>query len=193
MKSLILLLFSANLLFTQSISPNVLVIGDSITALDDNYVDMLKKQTTYTYKKAGYVGITTGGLLDKLKKTSLKKYQILIIEVGINNLTDENNCANLAVKDIWEMVTIAKNHNLQVVVLTIPPYKGYPTWTKMRQSNLESINNWIMSYSKDVFTAVDIYTPLSDNDKQREDCTIDKLHPNKKGHEIMTLEILKVL
>jgi len=63
----------------------------------------------------------------------------------------------------------------------------------MRQSNLESINNWIMSYSKDVFTAVDIYTPLSDNDKQREDCTIDKLHPNKKGHEIMTLEILKVL
>lgn len=193
MKSLILLLLSVKILFVQSISPHVLVMGDSITAWDDNYVDMLKKETTYTYTKAGYNGISTSGLLAKLKKTNLKKYDILIIEVGVNNLNDENNCANFAIKDIWEMINIAKNHNLQVIVLTIPPYKGYATWSPMRQSNLESINKWILSYSKDVFIAVDIYTPLSDKDRQKTDCTTDKLHPNKKGHEIICRQILNFI
>lgn len=172
-----------------NINPNVLVIGDSITAWENNYVDILKEKTTYTYKKVGYPGIASGGLLEKFKKMNLKKYQMVIIEVGLNNLNDRNDCSNVVIKDIWEMIKIAKNHNLTVVVLTIPPYKGYQTWSTMRQSNLELINKWILAFNNDIIIPVDIYTPLSDNDTQK--YTVDKLHPNRKGHEIIADEIIK--
>lgn len=176
------------LLLIGGINPNVLVIGDSITAWDNNYVDILKTKTTYSYTKAGYPGIASSGLLQKFKKMNLKKYQILIIEVGINNLNDEETCGDYLIKDIKEMITIAKNKNLMVVVLTIPPYKGYETWTQARQNTLEKVNKWIMT-SKEIDQAIDIYTALSDNGKQK--YAVDKLHPGKKGHEIIADEILK--
>jgi lysophospholipase L1-like esterase len=117
----------------------------------------------------------------------LASYSTIIVECGINNVDQPQTVMN----DLLEISHFAKRENksVKVIVLTLPPYKGYSSWTPRKQKNLEDINRWILKSSD--FVGVDIYTPLSD--KGRSKYSNDKLHPNKKGHEIMALEILKLL
>lgn len=166
---------------------NILVIGDSITAAPNNYVDMLREKTGYHYVKFGYPGKSSTYIKEKLMKLSLSKYSKIIIECGINNVDKPD----VVIQDLKEISHFAKrsNSNIKIIILTLPPYKDFSTWTLVKQKNLEKINDWILSYEG--ATGVDIYTSLSDNGVSK--YSIDKLHPNKKGHEIMTLEILKAL
>lgn len=166
---------------------NILVIGDSITAAPNNYVDMLSEKTGYNYVKSGYPGKSSSYIKEKFMKLNLKKYSTVIIECGINNVNEPD----VVIHDLKEISHFAKrsNPNIKIIILTLPPYKGFASWTADKQKCLEKINKWILSNK--VATGVDIYTPLSENDKSK--YSDDKLHPNKKGHEIMTLQVLKVL
>lgn len=166
---------------------NVLVIGDSITAAENNYVDVLRERTPHYYTKSGHPGKSSTFIKDKFLKMRLASYNTIIVECGINNVDQPE----VVIEDIFEISHFAKreNKNMKVIVLTLPPYKGYPTWSIEKQKNIERINSWILS-SKD-FIGVDIYTPLSEKDRSK--YSADKLHPNKKGHEIMALEVLKFL
>lgn len=168
-------------------SSNVLAIGDSITAAENNYVDCLQRKTNYKYDKVGYPGQSSTFVKEQFLKMSLSTYNTIIVECGINNVDQPKK----VMSDLQDISRFAKreNRNMKVIVLTLPPYKGYSSWTPQKQNNLEEINKWILSNKE--FVGVDIYTPLSDKDQSK--YSSDKLHPNKKGHEIMALEILKYL
>jgi lysophospholipase L1-like esterase len=166
---------------------NVLVIGDSITAAEGNYVDVLRSVTPHYYTKSGHVGKSSTYIKDLILKMRLKDYSTIIVECGINNVDQPD----IVISDLQAISHFAKreNPNMKVICLTLPPYKGYSTWTIKKQKSLERINAWILSNKE--FVGVDIYTSLSKKGYSKH--SADKLHPNKKGHQLMALEILKFL
>lgn len=175
------------ILFLFLLRSNVFVVGDSITASPYSYVNVLQNKTSHTYSKYGFPGKTSRDINAFIQTKNLTSYSTLIIECGINNVYEPDRI----IKDLVEITKHAKQSNpkIKVIVLTLPPYKGYASWSPQYQKNLIKVNNWIMS-SKE-FVGVDIYTPLSDKDRSK--YSNDKLHPNKKGHEIMAFEILNYL
>lgn len=168
------------LLFSFIESKEVMVIGDSITA-NGMFVEYLKGETGMNFKTYGFTGEGTTHILKKLKNIDVSKYDYLIIEAGINNI---DNAARV-MSDLQEMFHFAKseNPNIKLIVLTIVPFKGYPTWTPKKQENLEKVNSWLLGKPENVDIVVDIYEPMSVNGFQPH--STDGLHPSKKGHRLM--------
>lgn len=169
-------------LFTVVSDIKVLVIGDSITA-NGKYITYLDQETSgYEFKKAGYTGKGTGFILERLKDCKLSNYNVLVIEAGINNIDQPDK----VIADFKEMFEYAKkeNEHIKVIVLTIVPFKGYPTWSAKKQENLERVNQWLLTKPKNVDVVVDVYKNLSSSGFQIH--STDGLHPAPKGHKIIS-------
>jgi len=158
----------------------VMVIGDSITA-NGTFVDYLKVETGMNFKSYGFTGEGTSHILKRLKNINVTKYNYIIIEAGINNIDN----ASQVMSDMKEMFQYAKSENpdIKVIVLTIVPFKGYPTWTPKKQENLLKVNSWLLTKPENVDIVVDIYDVMSVNGFQPH--STDGLHPSRKGHRLM--------
>lgn len=173
-------------MFLQSPKQNILVIGDSITA-DGRYVTALRKQCYCNIDAYGYVGFSSTKIRNKFEQIDLKKYDMVIFEMGINNIYN----VNAIIVDFRLAAKRAHNAGLKVVALTLPPFKGYISWNIQRQLNLIEVNNWLLSDKSGVDYAVDIYKPLSQNDKSKH--SKDGLHPDETGHKIIAQEIINTI
>lgn len=166
------------------VKEKVIVIGDSITS-NGSFIDELKE---YDCAKYGYPGKSSTAILTEFKKLNLSSYQIVIIEAGINNIDNLGR----VILDLQSMFDYAKRKKLKVVVLTLVPFKGYPTWTEEKQKNLDFVNLWLKSKPRNVDYVVDIHIQLADENGMQKN-SIDFLHPNKLGHKIIGTEIAKVI
>ena len=176
--NLVFILFS----FLNQSPGKVLVIGDSITK-DGRYVALLKEHCRCEIDSYGFVGYSTTKIRHEFEKIYLRKYRMVIIQMGVNNIYDPKTVK----LDFEVMINMAHQNEVKVVVLTIPPFRGYPSWTAQKQKNVMEVNNWLLTRPFSIHAAVNIYSPLQDGGWAKH--SSDGLHPNKKGHEIIAEKI----
>ncbi|GEM_PF-4315802 len=184
---------------TAAYGPNIAVIGDSITA-DNTYVTWLNRLCSKCqFDNYGVNGETTTKIRQRLrvyegdkrkKQINLAVYNQIIILAGINNITDPET----VMRDLQAMYDLAHRYHVRVIALTLPPWKGYHTWSRRKQRNTDSINTWIRSYPRGVDVVVDIYSLLEDPHTpdmlNRRFQNGDKLHPRGDGQYLIARAIL---
>lgn len=163
----------------------ILVIGDSITD-DGRYVAYYKEGCNCEIDILGFPGYTTSQIREEFTKVDLNMYELVIFEMGINNVEFPDQVK----KDFIFVADKSRKGGVEIAVLTLPPFKTYPTWTREKQQSLTIINSWLKNDLK-VNYVIDIYNVLNINEISV--FSKDGLHPNETGHKKMCKEMEKII
>jgi lysophospholipase L1-like esterase len=114
----------------------------------------------------------------------------VIILAGSNDIAGSTgHVTNKTIMDnIRSMAELAKANGIKVILCDYLPIYEYP-WRKGMDAagKIISLNREIDQYAKaNKLTVLDYFTPLKDErNGQKPDQTLDGVHPNKAGYEIM--------
>jgi lysophospholipase L1-like esterase len=110
----------------------------------------------------------------------------VIIELGINDIHFLNEPSGRVITGLRQLVSQLQERELQVLICTITPFEGYPTWTAGKETTRQEVNAFIRSGFEHV---VDIDQALRDPaapTKLRADLDSgDHLHPNDAGAAVI--------
>lgn len=173
----------------------IVCIGDSLTAgygvqINDRWSHMLSNNLTIEVVNSGISGDTTSGMLARFYEMAIKhKPDYVIILGGTNDLAlDLPN--NIIISNILAMTRHAKHHNIIPIIGIPPPF--------FNQENFTDENLFIdsSSLSKRIHSFQKLLKQFALNDAQNfidfslhmnsEVFLEDGLHPNKKGHVLMS-------
>ena len=165
-------------------------IGNSITASSTGYVAFLgRAMPSRTFVNMGVVGEGTAAIKRRLERNVIgQQFDEVIIEAGINDIR-RNDAATYIPSQLAEMVRIAKQSGLKVVLTTLPPWRG-------AVAAIASVNSSIKRDGKfwGADVVVDIHRPLTDwRGHLRGELVGDQmgLHPNRQGQELIGRAILE--
>ncbi len=186
----------------------VVAFGDSIT---DGYGTTTDAQNRWTDHLATLlqgdtetsdVGVLNQGIggtlvagsgLNRLHRDVLDQTDVsyLVILYGVNDILFANSASLQIISAYQSIITDAHSNNILVYGGTIMPFGGSSYYTAARETVRQEVNAWIRSTSSAAggFDAViDFDAALrdpSDDTKLISSCTVDGLHPNPAGYEIM--------
>lgn len=136
--------------------------------------------------KNAYFGQSALSRLDRdvFNRPGLK--DILLLE-GINDI-NTGASANKIIEGYKKIINQAHISGVQIIAGTLPPFKGYPTWTAKKDKVRQKVNHWIlMSGAFD--GTVDFAKVLATSGNSEELNPIydsgDHLHPNNAGYKAM--------
>lgn len=182
----------------------IAVIGDSITAgvgassSGKRFTGELQKLLRQKHTDAvvdtyGVGGQTTAQIRNRFTRQVLNKkppYDTVIIEGGVNDLNNGRPLGKIK-EDIDRMAVWAKNRGLNVILVTITPWKGLHTWTQQKQNDTDELNKWLLGKRNDGLTVVDLSSIRCKKDPERfaKEFRSDVVHPNNRGHLQIAREI----
>jgi lysophospholipase L1-like esterase len=153
------------------VEPLVIMFGDSIVARWGVIPDGIAN--------AGVGGNTTLQLLARFQSDVLDENpKVLILEGGVNDLDREWPPADVA-NNMAAMIIKAQAAGIRVVLVACLPTK-YPH-IKSAEYNVE-LKLVAQTYG---VTFVDTYSPFMDGDTFRIDLTVDGVHPNQAGYQVL--------
>jgi lysophospholipase L1-like esterase len=157
----------------------ILIFGDSITK-NGRYVAKLRSLTTdYTFDRYSVEGKSSTFFRMVIEKyDGFEGVDGIIIQCGVNNIDNPNQI----IADFDIIRKIAQKDNVKLYILSIMPFRGYPSWTTQKQKNLEKVNNWLKSQKDLVY--IDTYSILADENGYNKYST-DHLHPNDDGQDLI--------
>ncbi len=156
-----------------------LLVGDSITEwnpIEDKHV-----------LKYGFAGYTTGKLLSKLEEQNFSEILSTILMVGINDLNFGENFENSIVKYsgiVKRLKTVSKD----LYCMSLLPTKKICLNKKVKEFNREIR---IIARKNEV-NYVGIYDLFLKDGLLREDYSLDFVHLNEKGYDILNEELEKI-
>lgn len=177
--------FDENELMNLPPETKILAFGDSITQgyrLDskDSYPSQLANLLHVNIINAGISGETSEQGLARLPQL-LKEYQpkILLLCEGGNDILRKRDLIQ-AKENLSKMIALAKENNVYVILIGVP---------KLDIINLKTVQLY-QELSQEYQIPLD--TSLEDilNDS---DLTIDAVHPNKKGYEILAKNLAMII
>ncbi|MBE9582994.1 acylhydrolase [Mucilaginibacter sp. JRF] len=118
------------------------------------------------------------------------KPKAVIILAGSNDISGSTgHVTNESImNNVRSMVELAQSHNIKPILCAYLPIYEYP-WRKgyPAAEKIIALNKTIAAYAKQKkLVLLDYFTPLVDEKNgQRADLTLDGVHPNKQGYEIM--------
>jgi lysophospholipase L1-like esterase len=180
----------------KALIKNVLALGDSITA-HGGYIQKLKELAGpgIKFTKAATVGHKTSQMLARISDPSvagyadISQFDTLILMGGVNNIWAGKSKITADIDKIISLASKKLKAPKKIVLLTILPFKGYPSWQKKSHQTILQVNEYLKS--KDTGTniiCVDTFKLLADpgdNEKLMPGISSDKLHPNSKGQKEM--------
>lgn len=186
MKKLLLLIIIISNLFGVK---KVACLGDSLTA-DGGYV--YKLQELYTNATFDIIA-AKGASVDLVFRLALRcsNYDCVILLCGVNSIDRPKYVVSM----LRVIVNRLKNQgNKKIVLMTIPPWRGYKTWTLEKQWNTYIVNGYIMSRPPNVDDVVNLYKYLEDKYKKQRGFIIDGystdgLHWTKSACNIISILI----
>jgi len=147
---------------------------------------------TTTWKTPGSdaycsVGNTVFYAVRNLEKVLKNGHDGIIVSLGVNSTGDP--AGTIAALDT--ITSTAASRGLTVIITTIGPWKGYPTWTAEYQKGTELVNDWIRSTVKRHYIVIDVYRILEDENRKgsiKSEYTWDSLHFTWLGHAFIAEE-----
>ncbi|MCM6846482.1 SGNH/GDSL hydrolase family protein [Lactococcus lactis] len=136
--------------------------------------------------KNAYFGESALSRLDRdvFNRPGLK--DILLLE-GINDI-NTGASANKIIEGYKKIINQAHISGVQIIAGTLPPFKGYPTWTAKKDKVRQKVNHWILT-SGAFDGTVDFAKVLATSGNSEELNPIydsgDHLHPNNAGYKAM--------
>lgn len=186
-------LFSAILFFSSCSSKTsaklilsgdkVLVLGDSISegygvGQKNSWVANLEKITNWQIINAGVSGDTTeDGLVRLPKLISDNQIHTLIIELGGNDML-RRLPNSLSIKNIENMIDLAKTQNIQVILIAVPEVSVFSTLVN-NLSDAKFYNE--IAENKKVLLVDGVISEVLSHTKYR----LDQIHPNLEGHKYL--------
>lgn len=165
----------------------IVFFGDSITErwADKAYADQFFPGKPYVNRGIG--GQTTGQMLLRFRQDVLDLHPETVVILGgtddiVGNagaMTPEMTESN------WQsMAELAKVSGVRVVFCSILPSSNHKLIPDVR---IRELNEWLRSYSDSQgLTYVDYYSSMSDDsDGMREGISVEGIHPNVAGYQIM--------
>ena len=164
----------------------IVFVGDSITQ-DFNVCEYFKGYHVYN---RGIGGDTTEGLLKRLDVSidALKPSQVFI-QMGTNDLELLEATPNEIYKRICEVVTHIKTHVKQTEIYLISLYPVNPLMDKTTvgrrtNENIQKTNSLIKTIQG--ITFINIYDKLIKEDVLNPDYSLEGLHLNQEGYEVVS-------
>jgi lysophospholipase L1-like esterase len=178
----------ANRLQTRDGSPTVVFMGDSITEFWQAGDPSLFSRGVI---KRGISGQTTPQMLVRFSPdvVALRPAAVHIM-AGTNDVagntgpTSDEDYQN----NIRAMVTLARAHDITVILASIPPAAGF-TWRPDLQpaARIRTLNEWLRGYAAETKSVyVDYHSALKDDaGGLRPEFTHDGVHPHRRGYAAM--------
>ncbi|NTE01023.1 acylhydrolase [Agrobacterium tumefaciens] len=178
------------LLLSQGIKEN------SVVFLGSSIFEFWKQKRPEYFSRNPYIcrgisGQISPQLLTRFRQDVINlKPAAVIILAGSNDIAgNTGHVTNDKIMDhIKSMAELAKLHDIKVILCKYLPIYAYP-WNKDIQpaEKIVALNKLIEIYAKEnMFTILDYWTPLVDDKKgQQAALTVDGVHPNLAGYEIM--------
>jgi len=154
-------------------------IRDSSFFVDNGYIDR------------GISGQVSSQMLLRFRQDVIDlKPTLVVILAGTNDIAE--NAGPISLKDIMDniisMVQLAEQNNIKVILCSVTPAYDFP-WHKGLEpaEKIVKLNAMIKSYcDENTIPYVDYYTKMVDErGGLQKDLTIDGVHPNHAGYEVM--------
>lgn len=157
----------------------IVIFGDSITK-NGRYISKLRSiNSEYSFDRYAFEGKSSTFFRMAIEQYGgFEGVNGMIIQCGINNIHNPDQI----IADYKIIQKIAQKDNLTLYILSIMPFRGYPTWTEQKQKNIEKVNNWLKSQNDLVY--IDTYSILADENGYNKYST-DHLHPDDDGQDLI--------
>ena len=184
-----------NLIDGQSHPERVVFLGASITQA----WDLKQSFPDIEAINRGIDGNRVGGYLLRFKPDVVDLApQAVVIKICSINFRPYSQIGLDEIKDyIISMIDIAEFHNIKPIPATVVPVRraGEQYGDYKVTEHLQEYNKWLKTYCQNRnLQVIDYYSDLADSEGYLpDDLSIDYIHPNEKGYEIMTQTADKVL
>ena len=167
----------------------VVFMGDSITDFWG------RRNGSFFPGKSNYInrgigGQVTGQMLLRFRQdVILLNPKVVVILAGTNDIAGHMPPEDIE-NNVVSMVELARVHGIKVVLASLLPVSNCyrPNQTTRRPlEKLQEINKWIEAYCrKEKLSFLDYFTAMSDDKGMLKcDLTVDGVHPNAAGYEVM--------
>lgn len=177
------------LVLSKTNENRIVFMGNSITEGWSQYVPEFFVRKSYINRGIG--GQTTPQMLIRFRQDVVDlKPKVVVILAGTNDIAENTGPSTLRmiVDNIISMIEIAKANNIKVVISSILPAFDYP-WNRGLKPNekIPVLNNLLKKYCKNNnLVYLDYFTAMTDGrNGLKKTYTLDGVHPNKKGYQIM--------
>lgn len=175
----------------------VVFMGNSIT---ENWGKMCPDFfTSHDYIDRGISGQTSPQMLLRFRPDVIALHpKVVVIMAGTNDIAGNTGPSTLGMieNNIASMCDLAKVHHIRVVLSSVLPAYDFP-WRKGLQpaEKIIALNKWIKAYSeKKGLVYLDYFSRVVDHRNGfQSDLTIDGVHPNKAGYEVMMPMVEKAI
>jgi lysophospholipase L1-like esterase len=168
----------------------VVFMGDSIT---DGWG---RRYSTFfpgkPYVNRGISGQTTPQMVLRFRPDVIDLHpKVVVILAGTNDLAGNTGPETLEEIEgyLSDMVELAKANKIKVVLSAVMPVCDYiqPQTQRRPPEQIIALNGWIQDYAKaHKLVYLDYYSALIDDQKMfKKELTVDGLHPNAAGYEVM--------
>lgn len=179
----------------------ILLLGDSLSAGFP-----YKEIDEYQFVNLAVNGDETVDLLNRLPYIRFKNIDIVIIEIGINDLLREHlKIIDRSTKQILNNITSILNYILEKMLLpniflvSLYPVNHHEKYVKLEEIDL--INSKILDFNEELRTVakaknvhyIDMYHVLQKNERLPSSLTNDGIHLNSVGYQIVYKKLQIVL
>jgi len=183
---------------------SILAVGDSMTFDPSSYANQIEDAcpSVITIEKQAANGRKTDDMNISVTANTLNGKKYLTILGGVNDINNAQN-KMVALGNVKSNLTAiyqkAAHANVQVVAITVAPYKGGGSnWSEQSDTAIKDLNTWIKSQEGGlVYKVVDFYSIVKDpNDSQALNPTYDSgdhLHPNAAGHAALAAALSNLI
>ena len=176
----------------------IVFMGDSITEEWARELPDFFQSSSYLNRGIG--GQTTPQMLLRFKQDVINlNPTIVFILAGTNDIAGNTGPSNIDMitNNIFSMAELSMNYNIEVVLSSILPVDKYPWADHIREvpETISKINQQLKSFSqKHSIIYIDYYTSMvGENRGLKKEYTLDGVHLNKKGYEVMSDLVQDVL
>lgn len=177
----------ANAALTDTTTPRIVFIGDSIT---QGWIDKVPTFFTPERIDRGIGGQTTPQMLLRFRQDVIAlKPAVVQIMGGTNDIA--GNTGPMSVDEtkanIMSMADLARANGIRVILASIPPADHFPWRPGLETaSRIAAMNAWLKEYAKRTEAIyADYWTALHDGQALRAALTYDGVHPNAAGYRVM--------